>query len=366
MSEKHDHEHEHDHLILPVSLYVKVFVGLIILTGLTVLTSMFDFGIMNIVIAMIIAIIKSCLVVFFFMQLKFDDLGNKVTFASAFAFLVIFILLTSSDLFFRKHVEPLKIEASANQGETDQNKLRIATPELIVKGKQIFQVQCVSCHGAEGYGDGPAAAALNPKPRNYHTGQWRFGGSPTRIFHTLTVGSPGTGMAAYNNLSIEDRYALAHYVRTFNDHNPPDTPEDLKAAGLTGDKKAVVVEEKPIPIEMAMEKIEQPDEVTIPRGEKLMHPEAPGAKIYEQKCLNCHGLNGVGAQVALNEGQSPRVNPMTKGWQGIKADWLNSQSNFISVVSNHFPGSSFAGVADLTKDEWSQIYNYSRELSQAR
>jgi len=365
MSEKHDHD-DHEHHILPVSLYVKVFVGLIILTGLTVLTSMFDFGIMNIVIAMGIAILKSCLVVFFFMQLKFDELGNKVTFSAAFAFLAIFILLTSSDLFFRRKFEPVKVEESANQGETDQNKLRIATPELIAKGKQIFQVQCVSCHGPDGFGDGPAAAALNPKPRNYHTGVWRFGGTPTRIFHTITVGSPGTGMASYSNLSVEDRYALAHYVRTFNDHNPSDTPEDLKAAGLTGDKKAVIAEEKPIPIEMAMEKIEQPDQVMIPMGVSAMHPDSQGAKIYGQKCVTCHGMNGVGAQVPMNEGQYPRVSPMTKSWTGLQADWVNSQNAFVSLVSNHFPGSSLAGVADLTKDEWSQIYSYAKELTQAK
>ncbi len=364
MSDKHNKDHE-EHHILPVSLYVKVFIGLIILTGLTVLTSMFDFGIMNIVIAMLIALIKSCLVVFFFMQLKFDEIGNKVTFLSAFVFLSVFILLTSSDLFFRKNPEPVKVTESANQGETDQNILRMATPALVAKGKAIFQVQCVSCHGVDGYGDGPAAAALNPKPRNYHTGVWRFGGSPTRIFHTITEGSPGTGMASYSNLSVEDRYALAHYVRTFNEHNPPDTAADLEAAGLTGNKKAVVAEVKPIPIEMAMEKIETPDQVMIPMGESAMHPDSQGAKIYRQKCVTCHGMNGIGAQVPMNEGQFPRVAPITKSWTGLQADWVDSQGAFISLVSNHFPGTSLASVADLTKDEWSQIYSYAKELTQA-
>lgn len=34
------------------------------------------------------------------------------------------------------------------------------------KGKEKFQVFCASCHGSTGIGDGPAAAALNPKPKN--------------------------------------------------------------------------------------------------------------------------------------------------------------------------------------------------------
>jgi mono/diheme cytochrome c family protein len=34
------------------------------------------------------------------------------------------------------------------------------------KGKTLFDQNCAMCHGATGKGDGAAAAALNPKPRN--------------------------------------------------------------------------------------------------------------------------------------------------------------------------------------------------------
>jgi cytochrome c553 len=34
------------------------------------------------------------------------------------------------------------------------------------KGKSLFSSLCVSCHGQSGKGDGPAASALNPKPRD--------------------------------------------------------------------------------------------------------------------------------------------------------------------------------------------------------
>jgi mono/diheme cytochrome c family protein len=34
----------------------------------------------------------------------------------------------------------------------------------IARGRQLYQANCASCHGAGGKGDGPAAAALKPKP----------------------------------------------------------------------------------------------------------------------------------------------------------------------------------------------------------
>lgn len=34
----------------------------------------------------------------------------------------------------------------------------------VESGQALFQKNCVSCHGVEGKGDGPAASALNPKP----------------------------------------------------------------------------------------------------------------------------------------------------------------------------------------------------------
>src|SRR5512145_36836 len=78
------------------------------------------------------------------------------------------------------------------------------TPELIAKGKNLFAVNCASCHGVGGGGDGPAAAALNPKPRNFVSPTWRYGGGVARIVQTITVGSPGTAMAAFTAIPLED------------------------------------------------------------------------------------------------------------------------------------------------------------------
>lgn len=42
-------------------------------------------------------------------------------------------------------------------------------------GKELFiKTNCNSCHGMEGKGDGPIAAALDPKPRDYTVGDFKF------------------------------------------------------------------------------------------------------------------------------------------------------------------------------------------------
>lgn len=41
-------------------------------------------------------------------------------------------------------------------------------------GKATYDGMCSSCHGAAGKGDGPAAAALTPAPRDLSTGDFKF------------------------------------------------------------------------------------------------------------------------------------------------------------------------------------------------
>jgi mono/diheme cytochrome c family protein len=83
----------------------------------------------------------------------------------------------------------------------------------LAKGKEAFEANCASCHGNLGAGDGPAAAALNPKPRNFKaaTSEWKNGKTKEGILKTLKEGIAGGPMVAYPHL--EDVHeALAEYV----------------------------------------------------------------------------------------------------------------------------------------------------------
>lgn len=367
MSNHKPGHHEHAHHVTPMGVYIKVFAALITLTIITVWTSYYDLGALgNIALALFIASIKATLVLLFFMQLKYDDKMNGVAIAMSFFFLFIFISITASDLFFRDKPQPVKVQEDTSQMQAkggDQNKLRVSTPELMAKGKASYATNCAMCHGDAGKGDGAAAAALNPKPRDFTSGVWKFGGAPTRVFKTLTVGSPGTSMAPYGHLSVEERYALVHYIRSFHDKNPADTEADLKAAGLLGGAAAMAAD-KPkveIPIEVAMVKISDPDQVIIP-SEKSKEISSAGGKIYQHQCLNCHGINGVGGAVKA-VGVNPKVNIITKSFVGTNASWASSESEFMRVVSYGIPGKGMPGYANFSKQEWSELFSYVKSLT---
>lgn len=91
-----------------------------------------------------------------------------------------------------------------------------ATPALLEKGKSSYTTNCVPCHGEKGAGDGIAAAALNPKPRNFATEAFKNGNKPDQVFQTVTKGLTGTTMAPFAHLPEEERWAVTHYVlKTF-------------------------------------------------------------------------------------------------------------------------------------------------------
>ena len=61
-------------------------------------------------------------------------------------------------------------EGRAANGEDSKG----APNEAAMKeAQEIFSTRCSVCHGTSGKGDGPGAAALNPKPRNFTDPEWQ-------------------------------------------------------------------------------------------------------------------------------------------------------------------------------------------------
>lgn len=127
------------------------------------------------------------------------------------------------------------------------------TAGLIATGKKQYETVCASCHGNDGKGDGVAAAALNPKPRNFHSADgWTNGRSFYDLYTTLNNGVPGTGMAAYEFLPPEERVAIIHYLRTFADYPTVTEGEVKDKLDATYKLSAGVVDPNNIPIQKAI------------------------------------------------------------------------------------------------------------------
>jgi caa(3)-type oxidase subunit IV len=231
---------------------------LMMLTVITVWVAGVDLGRLNFVVAMAVASTKALLVAMFFMNLKYDRAENSVIFGTSFVFLAIFIVLTSTDLFFRGDVYVKAGDLTAGAANV-KSKLKdpwIATPELISHGKELFQVNCVSCHGAEGHGNGPAAAALNPPPRNFTADAgWKNGRNVPAVFKTLKEGIPGSSMASFATLPADDRWALVHFILSLGPTKvPAPSAADLAKVGVSTTGEAEK-EAPTIPVDFAIERM---------------------------------------------------------------------------------------------------------------
>ena len=104
----------------------------------------------------------------------------------------------------------------------DAEMLKNPGEELIAKGKELYNTNCASCHGAAGKGDGPAGAALNPKARNFSaTDGWTNGREFTGMWKTLQEGIAKNGMAAYDVIPADQRVGLIYYIRNNFMTDPP-------------------------------------------------------------------------------------------------------------------------------------------------
>jgi len=83
--------------ILPLNLYLAVGSALLVLTVITVTAAQIDFGEMNLLIAMGIAVVKATLVAMFFMHLKYDNRIYMLVFSGSLLFLGVFIIFTMFD-----------------------------------------------------------------------------------------------------------------------------------------------------------------------------------------------------------------------------------------------------------------------------
>lgn len=192
----------------------------------------------------------------------------------------------------------------------------------------LFREHCAHCHGVTGDGAGPTAAFLNPYPRDFRKGVFKFkstpkGGKPTHedLKKTLMEGIPGTAMPSFRVLPDPDVEALVNYVKYLSirgefersvilslaDFDEGEkllgkTPEDRteKIGDLTDKVNNVVgswarAETEVVAIEPRPEGWNDPVvlEASIERGRKLFYGDVAN-------CVKCHGESQLGDGVTTD------------------------------------------------------------------
>lgn len=190
----------------------------------------------------------------------------------------------------------------------------------------LYREHCAHCHGVTGDGKGPTAPFLNPYPRDYRMGIFKFkstprGSRPTHddLRRIVVDGIPGTSMPSFRLLKEEEIESLVDYVRYLSIRGeveraligelnelgegqrllPQDAPEGDEAA--TEQKARVLANVKRIldrwaqaeqsvsPVPPRPAKFDEPMELAaaIERGKAIFHGDVGN-------CARCHGTTALG------------------------------------------------------------------------
>jgi mono/diheme cytochrome c family protein len=199
----------------------------------------------------------------------------------------------------------------------DEAQLRLAAgpvrSDIVGRKNGLYREHCAHCHGVTGDGLGPTAAFLNPYPRDYRPGVFKFKSTeradkPTsadlvRILHN---GIPGTSMPSFALLSEPQVEALAEYVKYLAIRGETEISLmraffelDDEAEGKLPETREFLVDETLTPI---AEKWRAAADAVIPVPEMpadidLAASIAKGKELFygdKANCVKCHGVTGLG------------------------------------------------------------------------
>jgi len=94
--------------------------------------------------------------------------------------------------------------------------------QSLVRGKQLWQIYCITCHGPAGMGDGPVSMS-NATRSGPFAGVFPVATATARsdgyIYNLIRVG--GDRMPSYKRIPPEDRWHLVNYVRHLQNGGQP-------------------------------------------------------------------------------------------------------------------------------------------------
>ncbi len=207
--------------------------------------------------------------------------------------------------FFGTPAHPLLRVPSEDEAEGTAALVDVVSPEHLALGAHIYRRRCAGCHGVYGDGNGPAAPYLNPKPRDYRRGIYKFtstpyGSKPRRADLKLTIrrGAIGTSMPAFRWLPEEEVERLVDYILHVSYRGELEELLLREAADLSEDEplEEEVVLERLSFIHQRWQQAESQRVVPL-TPEPAYTPEtiAKGKLAFFVKgCVKCHGPDGRG------------------------------------------------------------------------
>ena len=186
---------------------------------------------------------------------------------------------------------------------------------LLSEAADLYRPQCFHCHGAEGGGDGSTSSFLNPKPRDYRPGKFKWTalkdkGRPRHddLFRILEEGIWTTAMPNFRRFTDAQIHGLVDYVRLLAIRGETEIlvisdfgeDEPITTQGVFENYQLVVDRWKEAEgLVIAYEgEVPHPTPERIERGRYLF--VTPGEE-GGANCASCHGDLGLGDGPAVEE-----------------------------------------------------------------
>lgn len=174
----------------------------------------------------------------------------------------------------------------------------------------LYREHCAHCHGITGDGDGPTALFLDPYPRDYRKGIYKFtstnvGLRPTHddLLRTLKNGIPGSAMPSFKLLPDDELDYLVEYVKYLSFRGEVEAElwrqiEDEQDPNVINNRE--VLDEAVAMVtdlwNSSAEQIVEPAERANRDAAQLAADIEAGHQLFLGKgtCLKCHGPTGLG------------------------------------------------------------------------
>jgi mono/diheme cytochrome c family protein len=182
----------------------------------------------------------------------------------------------------------------------------LAERGALLRGREVYAAQCQGCHGVTGDGNGPAAAYLDPKPRDYRKGIFKFTSTPRGrkprqedLVRIIRYGAKGTSMPAFRWMADEDMEPLIAYLKSLSSRG------ELEIK-LIRESEDVLDEEDSYDLatvseyanEIAVSWKEASQQIVLPTVTKVPYNDQTielGARAFvKESCYKCHGIDGRG------------------------------------------------------------------------